>query len=193
MAVNPRRRRRRTTTRRRTRRNPRRRSSGGLASFRGISPKDVVWATTGMIATQTLTPMVLSTVGQPSTGPIGMAGKLATALLGAFAVSSVVKSKSGAQSFLMGGLISLGSDIWNTYVKPRLGLGGYYEFGPAAGSPNGMGAYMFEPMNTLLGVDGCVPSDRYVNPTDQVVVGANGGMPSPGMPVMFPPRLTPPF
>lgn len=201
MTVNPRRRRSHRRRRHSYRRNP---SLKGLVGFRGVSPKSILWATAGMIGVQTLTPAVLKMVKQPATGPIALVGKVVTAMLGSFAIGSFLKNKQAAQSFMLGGMISVGTDVWSVYIKPRLGLGGMYEF--EQGSPGMLGGgvgqtYMFEEMDRALlgdGAGGCVASERYLNPIDQVIVGQSaggaGGTGSPprmNQPTSQPLRLTP--
>lgn len=198
MTVNPRRRR--SHRRRRSyRHNP---SLKGLVGFRGVSPKSILWATAGLVGVQTLTPAILKMAKQSGTGPIALVGKVVTAMLGSFAIGSFLKNKPAAQSFMLGGMISVGTDVWNIYVKPRLGLGGMYEFDSSPGMLGGdVGqTYMFEEMDrALLGdVGGCVPSERYLNPTDQVIVGdsaggapGSGGFPRSNQPTGYPYRLTP--
>jgi hypothetical protein len=199
MTVNPRRRRSSRRRRRSYRRNP---SLKGLVGFRGVSPKSILWATAGMIGVQTLTPAILKMVKQPATGPIALVGKVVTAMLGSFAIGSFLKNKQAAQSFMLGGMISVGTDVWSVYIKPRLGLGGMYEFDSSPGMlGGGVGqTYMFEEMDrALLGdVGGCVPSERYLNPTDQVIVGGSAGgaggtgsAPRMNQPTGYPYRLTP--
>lgn len=190
--ANPKRRR---TTRRR-RRTYRRNPKGALrraVSLRGITPTMILWNTVGMIATQTLTPTVLKVVRQPTTGAIGLVGKGVTAMLGAFILQTLLKNRKAAQAFLQGGLISLATDIYNTQIKPRIGLDGYYEF-TSDQVPGLLGQYyMPQPMDRrLLGVGECAPSQRYLMPTDQVVVGETAG-PRVNLPVQFPARYAPAF
>jgi hypothetical protein len=161
--------------------------------FRGVSPQSVLFATAGLVGVQTLTPALLRLAKQPETGPIGIIGKVVTAMLGSFAIGQFLKNKQGAQFFMLGGLTSVGTDIWNVYVKPRLGLGGMYEFEAAPGGMLGQ-TYMFEEMDKALlgdGMGACVPSERYTNPTDQVIVGSSAGNARMNVPVTFPFRLTP--
>ncbi len=190
MTVNRRRRRRRSGVTRR-RRNP-----GVGQALKMVKPQDILWSTAGLVGVQTLTPMVLKMAKQPETGPIALVGKVATAIVGYMGIANFMKNKRAAASFLQGGLISVGTDVWNLYIKPRIGLGGMYEFESSGGM---MGqSYMFEPMDQALLGDGagCVPSERYLNPTDQVIVGgaaggAAGGPARMNSPVSYPMRLTP--
>jgi len=191
-------RRRRVNRRRRSYYGRRRRNPGGAgfkAAFKGISPQEIFWNTAGLVGVQTLTPTLLRLAKQQETGPIAILGKVGTALLGFLIIGKLMKNKRAAQGFMQGGLISVGTDIWNLYVKPRLGLGGMYEFDSGGGVlGGGVGqSYMFEPMDAaLLGEGaGCVPSERYTNPTDQVVVGASAGAARLTAPNTYPFRYTP--
>jgi hypothetical protein len=180
-------------TRRRRSYSSRRRNPGGFrAAFKGISPKDIFWNTAGLIGVQTLTPTILRLAKQSETGPVAILGKVGTALLGYLLIGNVMKNKRAAQGFMQGGLISVGTDLWNVYIKPRLGLGGMYEFDSGGGGSMLGQSYMFEPMDqALLGVGECVPSERYTNPTDQVVVGASAGAARMTTPNTHPFRYTP--
>lgn len=196
MAVsNPRRRRR--SYRRRYRRNPRRRTTPRrIVSFRGIKPVTILWNTLGLVGTQTLTPMLLQAIKQPATGPIALLGKAATAMLGAWGLSQAFKNREIPQAWLQGGLISVATDLYNTYVKPQLGLGGYYEFGP--GEPGVMGGrglaqyYMTRPMDQALLGEACPTGERYLAPLDEVVVGSAAG-PRHNVPPNWPERYAPAY
>lgn len=189
--ANPRRRRRVVRRRRRAyRRNPR----GALrraVSLRGITPQTILWNTVGMIATQTLTPTVLKVVRQQETGPIALVGKVVTAMLGAFILQTLLKNKKAAQAYMQGGLISVATELWMTQIKPRIGLGGYYEF-ESSQPPALLGQYyMPRPMDQAL-LGECAPSQRYLMPVDQVAVGTTAG-PRVNLPVQYPARYAPAF
>ena len=110
-------------------RNPRRRSARML-SLRGIGVKDVGYATAGMLGTNTLAPQAARMVGVSELGVTGYLTKAATAMLLSFVVAKFI-SKKGAQSCLFGGLITLANDVWQTEVKPRIGLSGLGVYRPA--------------------------------------------------------------
>jgi len=122
-----------------------------MVSLRGVGMNDVLYGAGGMVATETFSPQLLRLIGQSDFGMWGYLGRIGTAMIGAWAISSFAKSKKGAQSFLYGALLGTAVQVWNNEVKPRIGLSGI----------RGLGYY--QPRTNAGGGPALVPQFSTVN------------------------------
>lgn len=158
--VNPRR----TTRRRRyyapTRRYRRRRNAGLRFGrvFRRFDMPAAGWTMAGLLGTRMLPGMIQRVpflAMLPTMGPMGLLTKAATVALLGWGVGQFVGNRQ-AQHVVNGGLGALALELWDQYIGPQIGMGGFVSTD--------------ELYKVTGGVDGFVPAPPVVDG-----LGYNGG------------------